>query len=877
MTATVLSVIILLASFSSKADADVKSGNVAIRGGVGVGVGALTTSLPAAFSSSPSSSGTRTWRRHRWTTTAMAMATATPNCDCDDFHFDGNVGGAAAAGARSAASARSSGPGILPKFSKLARGISRFVVRRKFGAWDGNGKGKGNGNGNGNVERSCAGVPSSLGGDKTGMFDIHTTSTPSTRTTREKSGRIPYGPLFAIFTVLLGHVVSSSTNGGVGNLLLPFAWASGGGMPRRNPDVPALPLTTNELVSKLSLWLGIFTALALLHAAEIAITTLYPWKVREFAEEEEKLLGNDGLSSEGRKGRKRKRGTFQTLNEDITRVLTTILVTSTACSIYATTLFTHLADHIFGTAGAEKWSAIFLTAITLFFVELLPKNIGVINAERVARFMVPPINVLANLVGPFGYALSYLAKSTLRLFGVKAKEETGVSDSELRLIVTGARDSGTIDHSEQEMIKGVLNLQDRKVREIMKPRVEVVAVPRTMSVASVLGVVRESGYSRIPVYAGEIDNIVGIVLAKSVLDFFVKGVLVDGEYRRPTRGEEEDDDVDDVVDGEWEDEEVDMRQRKQQQQQQLQQQQHSSQEDIGKLSFFDPPTGKTKDGYVRSLTGSQLASRMETTIDDAGLIESCYFVPETANGWSVLQEMRRRRVHMAVVVDEYGGTEGLVSLEDIVEEVVGEIYDEDDEDDFVFAEDSIIFQEDGTFLIRGDADLEDVDAVLGLSLDEEEVLKEYGTLSGFLCFCAGEIPRIGDFVMSRGWKFEVADGDEKRIFQVRVERLLGFFDGEDGDDGDENLVRGFFSRKNSVTDSDATTTMPAVAEMEVIGNGGTSAESAAMEDTSLAEAVSRQARIANMNEASRIERLVEQNAMKAAAVREIVSEEKLIS
>ena len=361
------------------------------------------------------------------------------------------------------------------------------------------------------------------------------------------------------------------------------------------------------------------------------------------------------MGGAGSKGRRQRRGTFQTLNEDITRVLTTILVTSTACSIYATTLFTHLADHIFGSARAEKWSAIFLTAITLFFVELLPKNIGVINAERVARLMVPPINVLANAVGPFGYALSYLAKATLRLFGIKSNETSGVSDSELRLIVTGARDSGTIDYSEQEMIKGVLNLQDQKVREIMKPRVEIVAVPKSMSVASVLGVVRESGYSRIPVYVGEIDNIVGIVLAKSVLDFFVKGVLVDGEYRRPR---------DDVMseeaaaggsgggsDGEEGGE------------------QGSTTDDIGKLSFIDPPTGKTMDRYVRSLTGSQLASRMETTIDDAGLIESCYFVPETANGWSVLQEMRRRRVHMAVVVDEYGGTEGLVSLEDIVEEV----------------------------------------------------------------------------------------------------------------------------------------------------------------------------------------------------------------
>lgn len=190
--------------------------------------------------------------------------------------------------------------------------------------------------------------------------------------------------------------------------------------------------------------------------------------------------------------------------------------------------------------------------------------------------------------------------------------------------------------------------------------------------------------------------------------------------------------------------------------------------------------------------------------------------------------------------------------------MVGEIYDEDDEDDFVFAEDSITFQEDGTFLIRGDADLEDVDAVLGLSLDEEEVLKEYGTLSGFLCFCAGEIPRVDDFVMSRGWKFEVVDGDEKRVFQVRVERLLGFFDSEDGDDGDENLVRNFFSRKNTVPENDSSL-LPTDVDMEVISNGGLLAETAAEEDMSIAEAVSRQARLINMNEASRLEKLVEQN------------------
>ena len=237
--------------------------------------------------------------------------------------------------------------------------------------------------------------------------------------------------------------------------------------------------------------------------------------------------------------------------------------------------------------------------------------------------------------------------------------------------------------------------------------------------------------------------------------------------------------------------------------------------------------------------------------------------------------------------------------------VVGEIYDEDDEEDFVFAEDSIIFQEDGTFLIRGDADLEDVDAVLGLSLDEEEVLKEYGTLSGFLCFCAGEIPRVGDFVMSRGWSFKVVDADEKRVFQVKVERLLGFYEGEDGEDGDENLVRGFFHRKNAGSEEATAVEMDVTASMverDGDGNGvnggvedGEGMAAAAVEASTAvlethpavdavaadlampssmthAEVVTRQARVLNTFEVSRVERLVEQNEMKAAAVKEIIAE-----
>jgi len=547
------------------------------------------------------------------------------------------------------------------------------------------------------------------------------------------------------------------------------AMAAGGSI-----EKVVLPMERNEAISAITLWAVLFVSLALLHAAEIAITTLYPWKVREFAEEEERS---------NPKGR----GTFKILNEDITRVLTTILVASTACSIFATTIFTRLAATFFGTRG-ERYGVIALTALTLFFVELLPKSIGVNNAEKVARCIVPPVNIIAAIVGPLGISLTFLAKKTLCLLGMKGSDNnSGVSDSELRLIVTGARDSGTIDRGEQEMIQGVLNLQDQRVKEIMKPRVEMIAVPKTMSVASVLGVVRESGYSRIPVYDGEIDNIVGIVLAKSVLDFFVKGVLVEDEevQKKVTRKKDyqtinEDDDASDDF---------------------LINSEKGNNNSSSYTTERIPIQVKTgKDGnksqkYVRSLTGSELASRMEKSIVEADLLVGCYFVPDTANGWSVLQEMRRRRVHMAIVVDEYGGTEGLVSLEDIVEEVVGEIYDEDDEEDYEFSEDSIMLQEDGNFLVRGDADLEDCDTILQLNLDEDETLKEFSTLSGFLCMCAGEIPRAGDFVIARGYEFEILNADDKRVLQVKVEKLVGSFTEENSGE----VERGFLKRNQRKT------------------------------------------------------------------------------
>jgi hypothetical protein len=123
-------------------------------------------------------------------------------------------------------------------------------------------------------------------------------------------------------------------------------------------------------------------------------------------------------------------------------------------------------------------------------------------------------------------------------------------------------------------------------------------------------------------------------------------------------------------------------------------------------------------------------------------------------------------------------------------------------EEYDFSEDSIILREDGSFLIRGDADLEDCDTILHLKLSEEDALKDFATLSGFLCMLAGEIPNVGDFVMTRGYSFETIHGDDKRILQVRVDRLIGAFDEESELDTDqnENTLRGFLKSKLGVDD-----------------------------------------------------------------------------
>ena len=465
-----------------------------------------------------------------------------------------------------------------------------------------------------------------------------------------------------------------------------------GAMPAAGGGGIGAPVTAAVLTRKIGTFGVLFLCSALLHAAEVAITTLYPWKVKEIAD------------AEGPKS------AFALLNKDVTRVLTTILVCTTFCNIVSTTLFADIAVRVCdGSARKLAYSTAGLTAMTLFFGELLPKAIGVNNAEPTARLLVPPINVMTKVLGPVATSFASLSKRVLRRLGLVSKNggdsANAVSEEELRLIVGGASESGGIETSEGTMIEGVLDLQDTRVSEIMQPRVNVKALERNETMLSFLDLVKATGHSRVPVYDDEIDKIIGVVNAKKLLRFL----------------EKHDDDEDD-------------------------------ESESAKKAKYDPSA---------VLVGA--------------FVDETYFVPETMLAWKVLEEMRKRRLHMAVVVDEHGGTAGMVTLEDILEVVVGEIYDEDDTErrdvsDFVDQVDA------HTFVIKGAADLDDVADLLDLRTDEggpfdADSIPDVTTAAGFLCFHAGEIPALGDHVIVYNYDFEIIDADDRRIERILAVHL----------------------------------------------------------------------------------------------------------
>jgi len=340
----------------------------------------------------------------------------------------------------------------------------------------------------------------------------------------------------------------------------------------------------------------------------------------------------------------------------------------------------------FGVAEVQAASAalivvtIILALFTIVFAELIPKAIALGAPERFALILSRPIDVLARLLGPVVGALNGITRWVARSMGVEMNQEAAISAEELRLIVERGGEQGVLEAEEEQMINAVIELGERRVHEVMVPRVAIASLDVDATLEQAIDLVVEVGHSRIPVYHDSIDEIVGILYAKDLLPY----LKPDAGPRQPLR------------------------------------------------KLLRPPV----------------------------------LVPESMTVDDLLHEFQRRKVHIAVVLDEYGGTAGLVTIEDLLEEIVGEIQDEYDVE-----EPMVVRLSDHEARVDGRADVDEILELFDLDLQLEDE-DEYDTVGGLMYHRIGGVPSPGDNVEVDGLRLTVESTDGRRVGKVLVTRLL---------------------------------------------------------------------------------------------------------
>jgi putative hemolysin len=365
------------------------------------------------------------------------------------------------------------------------------------------------------------------------------------------------------------------------------------------------------------------------------------------------------------------------------------LVTGLAALLIGFGMEAALADNV-----ALVVVTILLALFTIIFAELIPKAIALGRPERFALTLSRPIDVLARVFGPIVAVLNGITRWVARSIGVDINQEAAISADELRLIVERGGEQGVLEAEEEQMINAVIELGDRRVHEVMVPRVAMAALPADGTFEEAIDLVVEVGHSRIPVYHDSIDEIVGILYAKDLLP------------------------------------------------------------------------------YLKPDAGPRPALRK--------LLRPPVLVPESMTVDDLLHEFQRRKVHIAIVLDEYGGTAGLVTIEDLLEEIVGEIQDEYDVE-----EPMVERLSDHEARIDGRADVDELLELFDLDLKLEDA-EEYDTVGGLMYHRIGGVPTPGDTVEVDGLRLQVETTDGRRVGKVLVTRRLdkSSLDDEEGSGGD---------------------------------------------------------------------------------------------
>jgi CBS domain containing-hemolysin-like protein len=406
------------------------------------------------------------------------------------------------------------------------------------------------------------------------------------------------------------------------------------------------------------------------------------------------------LADAGNKNAKRLLGLVDNLNAYISATQLGITLSSLALGWIGEPAVAHLLEiplkgYVSETVLHTISFTIAFSIITFLHIvlgELAPKTIALERAEKTALAIALPMQLFYKTFYYPIRLLDWAGTRTVRLLGLHPSSEHAsvYTEEELRQLIDISRQSGHLEQEEQDLISNVLDFSDAEVREAMIPRTSVDALSVASTLEETKTAFRNLGYSRLPVYRGSIDNIVGILFRKDLEPFL--------EQPQPN--------------------------------------------------------------------GFNLEK----------LLRPAQFIPETAQLGATLKRMQASRSHLAIVIDEHGGMEGIITLEDLLEEIVGEINDEYDEE----VRSQIIKQTDGTYLLSGMLAVRDANRQLNVQLPEDD---GYTTLAGFLMAHAGRILEEGETIEYEGLQFEIERMDKRRIRRVRLtfvqasddnNRILGF-------------------------------------------------------------------------------------------------------
>jgi magnesium and cobalt exporter, CNNM family len=360
------------------------------------------------------------------------------------------------------------------------------------------------------------------------------------------------------------------------------------------------------------------------------------------------------------------------LDEPSSSLATILLINTLALFAGAATAFWLDVDVWFGGAPWLATLLVILEITILLLAQFFGRVLALARPEPVALTFVRPVELLNRVFFFILVPLSALERALRRLFGVSRGMTPADAEDRLRHLVEGNTD---LEEEEREMIASVIELGEQPVREVMVPRIDIIATPAGSKVRDVLDRIIESGHSRVPIFDGSIDNITGVVYAKDLLRHLREG---------------------------------------------------------------------SQDAPVLPLA------------------REASYVPETKKVDELLHEMQTNRVHLAIVVDEYGGTAGLITIEDLIEEIVGEIQDEYDVEEAMIEE-----VNDHEALFDARVSIRDVNDTLDLDIADED----FDTLGGLLYHELGKVPNVGDEVRIDGAVVTVLSTTGRRVRKVRVTKV----------------------------------------------------------------------------------------------------------